>query len=115
MTGESKTRRNSYVKKYTPEVSLDWQERAECQRRAPDFDYDQKLPNTSKAKNPRPRAEPSNVSEAKRVCWNECPVRAECLDFAFKIEIPRGRSGVYGGLTPNERDALYDRQIGRTA
>jgi hypothetical protein len=115
MAGEGRTRRNSYVKKYEADMSLEWQERAYCGGRAPDFDYDQVLPNTSKAKNPRPRREPSNVAEAKRVCWSECPVRTECLNFALKIEVPRGRAGVYGGLTPNERDALHDQQRRRTA
>lgn len=104
----SKTRRNSYVKKYDAEVRLDWQADAPCGGQAPDFDYDQPLPNKSKAKNPRPRAVPSNVPTAQRVCWTECAVRVECLEFALRIEIPKGRAGIYGGLTPNERDELYN-------
>lgn len=114
MGGEGKTRRNSYVKKYDPEVSLDWLENASCGGRDPDFDYDQPLPNKSKAKNPRPRPVPSNVPGAQRVCWTECSVRAECLEFAMHIEIPKGRTGIYGGLTPNDRERLYN-ETRRTA
>jgi WhiB family transcriptional regulator, redox-sensing transcriptional regulator len=39
------------------------------------------------------------VSEAKLVC-SQCPVSAECLDFADRNDI---RDGVWGGLTYKER------------
>ncbi len=113
MAGDSKARRNSYVKRYAPEVSLDWQEEAHCQGQAPDFDYDQTLP-TKNAVN-KPRRVPSNVPAAQRVCWTECPVREQCLEFALQIEMPNGRAGIYGGLTPNDRDALFNSQMGQTA
>lgn len=115
MAGDGKTRRNSYVKRYDPDVRIDWQENAPCRGQAPDFDYDQPLPNKSKAKKPRPRPEPSNVPQARRFCWTECLVREDCLEFALRVEIPKGRAGIYGGLTPNERDALYNQQMGLTA
>lgn len=113
MVGEGKTRRNSYVKKYDSDLRLDWQEKAECLGQAPDFDYDQTLPTKSQAK--KPRKPPSSVEGAQRTCWTECTVREACLEFALRVEIPRGRAGVYGGLTPNERDALYDQQMGQMA
>jgi hypothetical protein len=113
MGDESKARRNSYVKKYAAEVSLDWQDQAPCQGHAPDFDYDQTLPTKNAVK--KPRRVPSNVPEAQRVCWTECPVRAECLNFALQIEMPHGRAGIYGGLTPNERDDRFNSQIGHRA
>lgn len=45
---------------------------------------------------------------AKGICA-ECVVRAQCLEFAMKIERSgsgEGRYGIYGGLTPRERMAL---------
>lgn len=34
-----------------------------------------------------------------------CPARAECLDFALRHEEPKHRAGIWGGMTPGERDA----------
>lgn len=113
MTGENtgRGRRNTYAKVFDPDMTLGWLERAACGGASPRFDYDQALPRESaRTYNP-----PSRVQDAQEVCRSGCPVRAECLEFALRIEVPRGRSGVYGGLTPNERDALYDEQRGRTA
>ena len=42
---------------------------------------------------------------AKSVC-DVCKVRAQCLDYAMRIESGGGnwlRVGIYGGTTPNER------------
>ena len=112
-TETTRGRRNSYVKKYDADLRLDWQERAACQNLAPDFDYDQKPVSGKKTESEatriyRPRKAPENVEEAQRVCVFDCPVREACLEFALSIEIPMGRQGIYGGLTPNERDALYN-------
>lgn len=104
-------RRNTYAKFFDPDMSLDWMAQAPCQGFAPAFDYDQAPPRESK----RVYKPPRSVQDAKEVCWHECLVRVECLEFALRIEVPRGRSGVYGGLTPNERDALYDERKGRVA
>src|SRR3546814_15433264 len=76
VTGEGKTRRNSYVKKYEADVRLDWQEHAACLVSAPDFDYDQKPPPRVQAANPRPRKPPEHVEEAKQVCVIDCGLRA---------------------------------------
>lgn len=102
-------RRNTYTKVFDPDMTLGWLEQAACGGADPAFDYEQALPRESK----RTYKPPKHVQEALEVCWHECPVRLECLDFAFRIEVPRGRTGVYGGLTPNERDALYDEQRGK--
>lgn len=54
------------------------------------------------------------VTHAAAVCA-QCPVRAQCLDYATKHEpntrmtITRGM--VYGGTTPRQRSAAYDRRI----
>lgn len=106
MTGNTgRGRRNTYVKVFDPDASLGWMEQAACGGADPAFDYDQGPPRESK----RTYKPPKHVQEAKVVCWTECPVREECLDFAMRIEVPRGRVSIYGGLTPNERDALYDK------
>lgn len=39
---------------------------------------------------------------AKAIC-RSCPAREECLNFALAMHIP---DGVFGGLTPAERQAL---------
>lgn len=44
--------------------------------------------------------------QAKTFC-NECGVRYECLVMAMTLETPDVRRyGVWGGLSPDERDAL---------
>lgn len=107
--GPSKrTRRNTYTKFFAPDMSLDWMLEAACSGNAPAFDYDQALPR-HKTRTYKP---PRHVQEAQEVCRTECPVRAECLEFALRIETPQGRSGVYGGLTPNERDEFYTERNG---
>jgi len=42
------------------------------------------------------------VAEAKAVCA-ECPVRAQCVEFALTLGL---NEGIFGGLTPDERRAL---------
>jgi hypothetical protein len=46
----------------------------------------------------------------KRVCWH-CPVRQECLTFAFKTESDEYRHGVWGGLGTYERTQLKNRVL----
>src|SRR5271154_3548352 len=42
---------------------------------------------------------------------SQCPVRKECLDYAMNEEGSSGeRYGVYGGLTPTERNKEYRRR-----
>ncbi len=42
-----------------------------------------------------------------------CPVRQECLDWAMTSEdhTARPRHGIFGGLTPAQRDQLPDRTL----
>jgi WhiB family transcriptional regulator, redox-sensing transcriptional regulator len=43
---------------------------------------------------------PADEAAAKAICaW--CPVRSDCLAFALEHNIP---SGIYGGMTRDERD-----------
>lgn len=68
-------------------VHEEWVERAICSQTEPDAFF------------PERGASPR---DAKAVC-RECPVRAECLDYA----LAHGeRFGVWGGLTPYDRAAL---------
>jgi len=46
---------------------------------------------------------PMTTEAAKAVC-RDCPVQAECLEEAMAIE--DCRHGIFGGLTPDERDRL---------
>lgn len=44
---------------------------------------------------------------AKEFC-HSCPVRKECLALAMSFESPDyRRHGIWGGLTPDDRDELY--------
>lgn len=48
-------------------------------------------------------------AEARRAC-GACPVRALCLDEAMRREgalAEEYRGGMWGGLTPRERELLY--------
>lgn len=47
-------------------------------------------------------------SRAKGICA-ECPVRAECLDYAISIREPHG---IWGGLNEAERRTLLGKQLG---
>lgn len=49
------------------------------------------------------------VVRAKQVCA-DCPVRAECLADVMSVEDPAERWGVTGGLSAEERSALYLRE-----
>lgn len=48
------------------------------------------------------------IKEAKAVCWEQCPVRGDCLEEALRLEhgTAGGRHGIWGGLTADERTAL---------
>ena len=41
-----------------------------------------------------------NTLAAKRICWNQCPVRVHCLLYAYET---KEQSGIMGGFTPAER------------
>lgn len=44
---------------------------------------------------------------AKRVCWEMCDVREQCLAYAMAFEKYRtDRFGIWGGLSPKEREEL---------
>jgi hypothetical protein len=40
------------------------------------------------------------AAEAKRVCIEECPVRAECAEYA--VNFPMALNGVWGGMSRRE-------------
>lgn len=49
------------------------------------------------------------VEQARAVC-NACPARGACLAWVITDEKPAGRwGGMYGGLTPKQRQMRYDR------
>ena len=49
-----------------------------------------------------PKGENYTRDEARAVC-RQCPVREECLDYAFRTHM---LYGIWGGLTENERRQL---------
>lgn len=70
-----------------------WMEQAACRGQDPDRWFK------------RPYA--AATAEAATICRG-CPVRDDCLAWALEFEehVPR-RYGVFGGLGPNEREALF--------
>jgi WhiB family redox-sensing transcriptional regulator len=57
----------------------------------------------------------AQTARAVAVC-DGCPVREECLEYAMKLEGHRElthRFGVFGGLTPKERQLLLYRRRNR--
>lgn len=49
--------------------------------------------------------------KARQIC-NSCAVRQECLEYQMKFEEETGRrDGMWGGLTPKERDRLFYESI----
>jgi WhiB family redox-sensing transcriptional regulator len=75
---------------------MDWRHRAACKREDPELFYPV---GTSGAALPR-------IAEAKSVC-RRCPVAADCLDFALSSGQD---SGVWGGMSEDERRALKRRK-----
>ena len=49
------------------------------------------------------------IDEAVAWC-DRCPVRARCLETALAIEQPSTRFGVWGGLTPDERQRMHHKR-----
>lgn len=52
------------------------------------------------------RGEWEKIYEAKKLC-QECIVQDDCLEYALNMETIR--EGIWGGLTPNERDLIFKR------
>jgi WhiB family transcriptional regulator, redox-sensing transcriptional regulator len=47
------------------------------------------------------------IKEAKKVCWEQCPVRSHCLEFALDSH---ETIGIFGGATGNERRRILSRR-----
>lgn len=70
----------------------DWWQQAACRDADPDlFAYD-------------PATDPPATAEAAKAVCAGCPVTGDCLDFAFHtMRASQDLTGIYGGLTPDER------------
>lgn len=51
------------------------------------------------------------IATAKSICA-QCPEREACLDAAMdpRVELPNERVGIWGGMTPSEREKEFDRR-----
>ena len=76
---------------------MDWSDRAACLGEEPELFFP--IGNTGPAL--------MQIEEAKAVC-NRCPVIDECLSFALEFGQD---TGVWGGLTEDERRALKHRTV----
>ena len=56
---------------------------------------------------PEPDNRQHDYDKARGICM-ECPVRKECLDYAFTGE--HGRYGMWGGTTPKQRRIIGRRR-----
>lgn len=52
------------------------------------------------------KAQVREYDAARSVCTT-CPVQADCLDFALEVD---DRHGMWGGLTPGERDQVRNKR-----
>ncbi len=75
----------------------DWQEHGSCRSADPTLFFH--------PQNERGSARRSRDLAAKAVCAS-CPVRIECADYAVRAREPYG---VWGGLTEEDREAIYAR------
>lgn len=87
----------------------EWARDAECQKYDPDLWFPDPSVNP-----PTPATEEARWGFALSVCREDCPVIAECLEFVMRMEAStsaRFRAGVWGGLTPEARAALYRKRV----
>lgn len=84
---------------------LTWQHDALCRGTDVHYDPDGREPEDARA---------HRVAEALALC-GMCPTRDACLDFALDSErgTTGGRHGIWGGLTPEERDREARRRARR--
>jgi WhiB family redox-sensing transcriptional regulator len=88
------TRRGRAVKAAELPIPGRWAERALCAQTDPDAWFPD-------------RGHADQAAIATRIC-RHCPVRAQCLDYALSGADTWGgiATGIWGGTTPRERDAL---------
>jgi WhiB family transcriptional regulator, redox-sensing transcriptional regulator len=79
-----------------------WQEHGSCREADPVVFFH--------PQNERGLARMRRDREAKKICA-DCPVRVECADYAIRAREPYG---VWGGLSEDDRKAMYVR-LGLTA
>jgi hypothetical protein len=80
--------------------ATNWQDRAACRDDEPGlFDYD-------------PETDPPRKAEAGKAICAGCQVRGACLGFALSQPADEDIIGIYGGLTPAERNDLRQREPG---
>jgi WhiB family redox-sensing transcriptional regulator len=79
------------------DVVWQWQERGTCRTADPTLFFH--------PQNERGLARARRDRSAKAVCA-ACPVRIECADYAIRAREPYG---VWGGLTEEDREAIYSR------
>jgi WhiB family redox-sensing transcriptional regulator len=72
-----------------------WQLRASCRGPESTLFFPPTFPERKEDRDAR-------EAKAKAICF-ECPVRADCLDYAISIREPHG---IWGGLTESERRLL---------
>lgn len=75
-----------------------WRDHATCRNISPEIHF------------PDEPIKTDQVWDAARTYCRACPVKTWCLDLALKCETPGYRYGMYGGLTPNEREQLDRRR-----
>lgn len=77
----------------TPDTGA-WQSQAACAETDPEVFYPEKG---------------GSHREAKAICA-ACPVRTQCLEYALRMEAADYPTGVWGGMSPDERLVLMGRR-----
>jgi WhiB family redox-sensing transcriptional regulator len=88
-------RRSNCVPTQTKEITMDWRDKAACLTVDPELFFP--VGNTGPALD--------QIEKAKQVC-GQCPVMDNCLQYALESNQD---SGVWGGLSEDERRALKRR------
>jgi WhiB family redox-sensing transcriptional regulator len=88
-------RRSNYVPIPTKEITMDWRDKSACLTVDPELFFP--VGNTGPALD--------QIEKAKQVCA-QCPVIENCLQYAMETNQD---SGVWGGLSEDERRALKRR------
>lgn len=81
----------------------DWRARAACAKRGQPDD-ETWFPDLVVK---RGRTRGAAIARARAIC-DQCPVQVDCLLFALAMPSVLDRTGIYGGLTPDERADLRE-------
>lgn len=93
---------------FRPAGDLSWQDQAACHGRGDLMFMSQYTHNFGRDGKEKERSQ-CQLCHARALC-GECPVVDACREYALRFEGATSvvRDGIWGGLTPNQRQTVYD-------